>query len=116
MAEDLILLVLPTSVHLYCNPVNAVANGIAARVAHWPNLRTHRLDAARFDADPDAAEEFKIKAFKRMMRRCGRRVGLPFLTAREAERAERTRMTRRKEEEKGEEKEEEEKYDERSSN
>ncbi|KFW75825.1 Uncharacterized protein C20orf194, partial [Manacus vitellinus] len=39
--DDIIILIKPDSVHLYCNPVNY--NQLLPYVAHWRNLHFHCL-------------------------------------------------------------------------
>ncbi|KAK9398574.1 hypothetical protein NXF25_013543 [Crotalus adamanteus] len=55
--DDVILLIKPDSVHLYCNPVNY--NYLLPYVAFWRNLHFHCLTETEYE-DEEAAEEFKI--------------------------------------------------------
>ncbi|KAH0615734.1 hypothetical protein JD844_026118 [Phrynosoma platyrhinos] len=71
---DVILLIKPDSVHLYCNPVNY--NYLLPYVAFWRNLHFHCLTENEYE-DEEAAEEFKISSFVDMVRDCSR-IGIPF--------------------------------------
>ncbi|XP_042322677.1 dynein axonemal assembly factor 9 isoform X3 [Sceloporus undulatus] len=72
--DDVILLIKPDSVHLYCNPVNY--NYLLPYVAFWRNLHFHCLTENEYE-DEEAAEEFKISSFVDMVRDCSR-IGIPF--------------------------------------
>ncbi|XP_032080194.1 uncharacterized protein C20orf194-like [Thamnophis elegans] len=72
--DDVILLVKPDSVHLYCNPVNY--NYLLPYVAFWRNLHFHCLTETEYE-DEESAEEFKISSFVDMVRDCSR-IGIPF--------------------------------------
>ncbi|XP_062991457.1 dynein axonemal assembly factor 9 isoform X2 [Elgaria multicarinata webbii] len=72
--DDVILLIKPDSVHLYCNPVNY--NYLLPYVAFWKNLHFHCLTENEYE-DEEAAEEFKISSFVDMVRDCSR-IGIPF--------------------------------------
>ncbi|XP_039224297.1 uncharacterized protein C20orf194 homolog [Crotalus tigris] len=72
--DDVILLIKPDSVHLYCNPVNY--NYLLPYVAFWRNLHFHCLTETEYE-DEEAAEEFKISSFVDMVRDCSR-IGIPF--------------------------------------
>ncbi|XP_043552353.1 dynein axonemal assembly factor 9 isoform X2 [Chiloscyllium plagiosum] len=67
--DDVILLIKPESVHLYCNPVNY--NYLLPYVAYWRNLHLHCLTEKEYE-DEEAAEEFKITSFVDMVRDCYR--------------------------------------------
>uniref|UniRef100_A0A8C3DXR6 Dynein axonemal assembly factor 9 n=1 Tax=Corvus moneduloides TaxID=1196302 RepID=A0A8C3DXR6_CORMO len=72
--DDIIILIKPDSVHLYCNPVNY--NHLLPYVAHWRNLHFHCLTENEYE-DEEAAEEFKISSFVDMVRDCSR-IGIPY--------------------------------------
>ncbi|XP_074396524.1 dynein axonemal assembly factor 9 [Zonotrichia albicollis] len=72
--DDIIILIKPDSVHLYCNPVNY--NQLLPYVAHWRNLHFHCLTENEYE-DEEAAEEFKISSFVDMVRDCSR-IGIPY--------------------------------------
>uniref|UniRef100_A0ABM5GKQ3 Dynein axonemal assembly factor 9 isoform X1 n=1 Tax=Pogona vitticeps TaxID=103695 RepID=A0ABM5GKQ3_9SAUR len=72
--DDVILLIKPDSVHVYCNPVNY--NYLLPYVAFWRNLHFHCLTENEYE-DEEAAEEFKISSFVDMVRDCSR-IGIPF--------------------------------------
>ncbi|XP_019381593.1 PREDICTED: uncharacterized protein C20orf194 homolog [Gavialis gangeticus] len=72
--DDVIILVKPDSVHLYCNPVNY--SYLLPYVAHWRNLHFHCLTENEYE-DEEAAEEFKIASFVDMVRDCSR-IGIPY--------------------------------------
>ncbi|XP_077157339.1 dynein axonemal assembly factor 9 [Paroedura picta] len=72
--DDVILLIKPDSVHLYCNPVNY--SYLLPYVAVWKNLHFHCLTENEYE-DEEAAEEFKISSFVDMVRDCSR-IGIPF--------------------------------------
>ncbi|KAL8206548.1 UNVERIFIED_CONTAM: hypothetical protein K2H54_008724 [Gekko kuhli] len=72
--DDVILLIKPDSVHLYCNPVNY--SYLLPYVAVWRNLHFHCLTENEYE-DEEAAEEFKISSFVDMVRDCSR-IGIPF--------------------------------------
>ncbi|XP_075276372.1 dynein axonemal assembly factor 9 isoform X3 [Opisthocomus hoazin] len=72
--DDIIILVKPDSVHLYCNPVNY--NHLLPYVAYWRNLHFHCLTENEYE-DEEAAEEFKISSFVDMVRDCSR-IGIPY--------------------------------------
>ncbi|XP_041046085.1 uncharacterized protein C20orf194 homolog isoform X1 [Carcharodon carcharias] len=67
--DDVILLIKPESVHVYCNPINY--NYLLPYVAYWRNLRLHCLTEKEYE-DEEAAEEFKITSFVDMVRDCYR--------------------------------------------
>ncbi|XP_067884830.1 uncharacterized protein C20orf194 homolog isoform X1 [Heterodontus francisci] len=67
--DDVILLIKPESVHLYCNPINY--NYLLPYVAYWRNLHLHCLTEKEYE-DEEAAEEFKITSFVDMVRDCYR--------------------------------------------
>ncbi|OXB62972.1 hypothetical protein ASZ78_000882 [Callipepla squamata] len=71
---DIIILIKPDSVHLYCNPVNY--NHLLPYVACWRNLHFHCLTENEYE-DEEAAEEFKISSFVDMVRDCSR-IGIPY--------------------------------------
>uniref|UniRef100_A0A8C6JLN1 Uncharacterized protein n=1 Tax=Melopsittacus undulatus TaxID=13146 RepID=A0A8C6JLN1_MELUD len=72
--DDIIILIKPDSVHLYCNPVNY--NHLLPYVAYWRNLHFHCLTENEYE-DEEAAEEFKISSFVDMVRDCSR-IGIPY--------------------------------------
>ncbi|XP_066488259.1 dynein axonemal assembly factor 9 [Tiliqua scincoides] len=72
--DDVILLIKPDRVHLYCNPINY--NFLLPYVAFWRNLHFHCLTENEYE-DEEAAEEFKISSFVDMVRDCSR-IGIPF--------------------------------------
>uniref|UniRef100_A0A8C3R9B9 Chromosome 20 open reading frame 194 n=1 Tax=Cyanoderma ruficeps TaxID=181631 RepID=A0A8C3R9B9_9PASS len=72
--DDIIILIKPDSVHLYCNPVNY--KHLLPYVAHWRNLHFHCLTENEYE-DEEAAEEFKISSFVDMVRDCSR-IGIPY--------------------------------------
>ncbi|XP_044284272.1 dynein axonemal assembly factor 9 isoform X2 [Varanus komodoensis] len=72
--DDVILLIKPDSVHLYCNPINY--SYLLPYVAFWKNLHFHCLTENEYE-DEEAAEEFKISSFVEMVRDCSR-IGIPF--------------------------------------
>lgn len=72
--DDIIILIKPDSVHLYCNPVNY--NHLLPYVACWRNLHFHCLTENEYE-DEEAAEEFKISSFVDMVRDCSR-IGIPY--------------------------------------
>uniref|UniRef100_A0A8B9IZ04 Chromosome 20 open reading frame 194 n=1 Tax=Amazona collaria TaxID=241587 RepID=A0A8B9IZ04_9PSIT len=72
--DDIIILIKPDSVHLYCNPVNY--NQLLPYVAYWRNLHFHCLTENEYE-DEEAAEEFKISSFVDMVRDCSR-IGIPY--------------------------------------
>uniref|UniRef100_A0A8B9CCD2 Dynein axonemal assembly factor 9 n=1 Tax=Anser brachyrhynchus TaxID=132585 RepID=A0A8B9CCD2_9AVES len=72
--DDIIILIKPDSVHLYCNPVNY--NHLLPYVAFWRNLHFHCLTENEYE-DEEAAEEFKISSFVDMVRDCSR-IGIPY--------------------------------------
>ncbi|XP_010289146.1 PREDICTED: uncharacterized protein C20orf194-like, partial [Phaethon lepturus] len=72
--DDIIILIKPDSVHLYCNPVNY--NHFLPYVAYWRNLHFHCLTENEYE-DEEAAEEFKISSFVDMVRDCSR-IGIPY--------------------------------------
>ncbi|RMC14574.1 hypothetical protein DUI87_09672 [Hirundo rustica rustica] len=72
--DDIIILIKPDSVHLYCNPVNY--NHLLPYVAHWRNLHFHCLTENEYE-DEEVAEEFKISSFVDMVRDCSR-IGIPY--------------------------------------
>ncbi|XP_062431002.1 dynein axonemal assembly factor 9 isoform X2 [Rhea pennata] len=74
--DDIIILIKPDSVHLYCNPVNY--NYLLPYVAYWRNLHFHCLTENEYeDEDEEVAEEFKISSFVDMVRDCSR-IGIPY--------------------------------------
>uniref|UniRef100_A0A452I2D7 Uncharacterized protein n=1 Tax=Gopherus agassizii TaxID=38772 RepID=A0A452I2D7_9SAUR len=72
--DDVIILIKPDSVHLYCNPVNY--SYLLPYVAYWRNLHFHCLTENEYE-DEEAAEEFKISSFVDMVRDCSR-IGIPY--------------------------------------
>ncbi|XP_034628484.1 uncharacterized protein C20orf194 homolog isoform X1 [Trachemys scripta elegans] len=72
--DDVIILIKPDSVHLYCNPVNY--SYLLPYVAYWRNLHFHCLTENEYE-DEEAAEEFKIASFVDMVRDCSR-IGIPY--------------------------------------
>ncbi|XP_064007252.1 dynein axonemal assembly factor 9 isoform X2 [Pogoniulus pusillus] len=74
LLDDIIILIKPDSVHLYCNPVNY--NHLLPYVAFWRNLHFHCLTENEYD-DEEVAEEFKISSFVDMVRDCSR-IGIPY--------------------------------------
>uniref|UniRef100_A0A8C3CMC3 Chromosome 20 open reading frame 194 n=1 Tax=Cairina moschata TaxID=8855 RepID=A0A8C3CMC3_CAIMO len=74
LVADIIILIKPDSVHLYCNPVNY--NHLLPYVAFWRNLHFHCLTENEYE-DEEAAEEFKISSFVDMVRDCSR-IGIPY--------------------------------------
>ncbi|XP_068799917.1 dynein axonemal assembly factor 9 isoform X2 [Struthio camelus] len=72
--DDIIILIKPDSVHLYCNPVNY--SHLLPYVAYWRNLHFHCLTENEYE-DEEAAEEFKISSFVDMVRDCSR-IGIPY--------------------------------------
>ncbi|XP_043920017.1 dynein axonemal assembly factor 9 [Protopterus annectens] len=72
--DDVILLIKPNSVHLYCNPINY--NYLLRYVAHWRNLHFHCMTESEYE-DEEAAEEFKVSSFVDMVRDCNR-IGIPY--------------------------------------
>uniref|UniRef100_A0A8D0GRV4 Dynein axonemal assembly factor 9 n=1 Tax=Sphenodon punctatus TaxID=8508 RepID=A0A8D0GRV4_SPHPU len=72
--DDVIILVKPDSVHLYCNPVNY--SYLLPYVAYWRNLHFHCLTENEYE-DEEVAEEFKISSFVDMVRDCSR-IGIPY--------------------------------------
>ncbi|CAM5151166.1 unnamed protein product [Natator depressus] len=72
--DDVIILIKPDSVHLYCNPVNY--SYLLPYVASWRNLHFHCLTENEYE-DEEAAEEFKIASFVDMVRDCSR-IGIPY--------------------------------------
>ncbi|XP_038649134.1 uncharacterized protein C20orf194 homolog [Scyliorhinus canicula] len=67
--DDVILLIKPESVHVYCNPINY--SYLLPCIAYWRNLRLHCLTEKEYE-DEEAAEEFKITSFVDMVRDCYR--------------------------------------------
>ncbi|XP_067389762.1 dynein axonemal assembly factor 9 isoform X3 [Emydura macquarii macquarii] len=72
--DDVIILIKPDSVHLYCNPINY--SYLLPYVAYWRNLHFHCLTENEYE-DEEAAEEFKIASFVDMVRDCSR-IGIPY--------------------------------------
>ncbi|XP_038601388.1 uncharacterized protein C20orf194 homolog isoform X2 [Tachyglossus aculeatus] len=72
--DDVIILIKPDSVHLYCNPVNYCH--LLPYVAFWRNLHFHCMTESEYE-DEEAAEEFKISSFVDMVRDCSR-IGIPY--------------------------------------
>ncbi|XP_075922037.1 dynein axonemal assembly factor 9 isoform X1 [Petromyzon marinus] len=72
--DDVIILVKPESVHLYCNPVNYPH--LVPYVARWRNLQIHCMTAMEYE-DEEAGEEFKITSFVNMVQDC-KTVGVPY--------------------------------------
>ncbi|XP_059821698.1 uncharacterized protein C20orf194 homolog isoform X1 [Hypanus sabinus] len=67
--DDVILLIKPESVHLYCNPINY--NYLLPYVVYWKNLHLHCLTEKEYE-DEEMAEEFKITSFVNMVQDCSR--------------------------------------------
>ncbi|CAG01269.1 unnamed protein product [Tetraodon nigroviridis] len=74
LMDDVILLIKAQCVHLYCNPVNY--SYLLPYVSHWRNLHLYCMTQAEYE-DEEAAEEFKISSFLRMVQDCCR-VGVPY--------------------------------------
>uniref|UniRef100_A0A8C8RP68 Chromosome 20 open reading frame 194 n=1 Tax=Pelusios castaneus TaxID=367368 RepID=A0A8C8RP68_9SAUR len=72
--DDVIILIKPDSVHVYCNPINY--SYLLPYVAYWRNLHFHCLTENEYE-DEEAAEEFKIASFVDMVRDCSR-IGIPY--------------------------------------
>ena len=62
--DDIVLLVLPDRVYIYCNPKNYSL--LMPYLALWKNCRVFCLNEEKFD-DSEYAEEYKIKCFIEMM-------------------------------------------------
>lgn len=73
--DDLIILIRSDSVEVYCNPINYLY--LLPYIAHWRNLHIHCLQDDEFEADEEAAEEFKISSFIAMVQGC-KKIGIPF--------------------------------------
>ncbi|XP_069391597.1 dynein axonemal assembly factor 9 [Paralichthys olivaceus] len=74
MLDDVILLIKAECVHLYCNPLNY--SYLLPYVSHWRNLHLYCMTEAEYE-DEEAAEEFKISSFVRMVQDCYR-IGVPY--------------------------------------
>ncbi|KAM9842124.1 dynein axonemal assembly factor 9 [Aulostomus maculatus] len=74
MLDDVILLIKPECVHLYCNPMNF--SYLLPYVSHWRNLHLYCMTEAEYE-DEEAAEEFKISSFVTMVQDC-HRIGVPY--------------------------------------
>ncbi|KAM6961241.1 dynein axonemal assembly factor 9 [Aplochiton taeniatus] len=72
--DDVILLIKPESVHLYCNPVNY--SYLLPYVSHWRNLHLYCMAETQYEEE-EAAEEFKIASFVTMVQDCSR-IGVPY--------------------------------------
>ncbi|KAJ1213307.1 hypothetical protein NDU88_000945 [Pleurodeles waltl] len=72
--DDVIILIRPDHVHLYCNPVNY--SYLLPFVAFWRNLHFHCMTENEYE-DEEASEEFKIASFVDMVRDCNR-IGIPY--------------------------------------
>lgn len=74
MLDDVILLIKAECVHLYCNPMNY--SYLLPYVSHWRNLHLYCMTETEYE-DEEAAEEFKISSFVRMVQDCYR-IGVPY--------------------------------------
>ncbi|XP_023651405.1 dynein axonemal assembly factor 9 isoform X1 [Paramormyrops kingsleyae] len=74
LLDDVILLIKADSVHLYCNPVNYTS--LLPYISHWRNLHIHCMTEAEYE-DEEAAEEFKISSFVKMVQDCSH-IGVPY--------------------------------------
>uniref|UniRef100_A0A8C5QTW4 Dynein axonemal assembly factor 9 n=1 Tax=Leptobrachium leishanense TaxID=445787 RepID=A0A8C5QTW4_9ANUR len=72
--DDVIILIKPESVHLYCNPVNYMY--LLPYVGCWRNLHFHCMTESEYE-DEEAAEEYKIASFVNMVQDCSR-IGIPY--------------------------------------
>eukprot|EP01135_Chromosphaera_perkinsii_P010339 Nk52_evm11s2118 gene=Nk52_evmTU11s2118 len=66
--DDVVLVVHPDRVSLYCNPKNYDA--LLPYFSLWRNCTVYCLPADKYDADPEFAEEYKIRSFVRMIQGC----------------------------------------------
>ncbi|XP_053701726.1 uncharacterized protein C20orf194 homolog isoform X1 [Synchiropus splendidus] len=72
---DVILLIKSECVHLYCTPMNY--SYLLPYVSHWRNLHLYCMTEAESEDHEEAAEEFKISSFVKMVEGCVS-IGVPF--------------------------------------